>query len=377
MYIIGMIFKIIGILLLCLLGIVLALILSVLFVPIRYRFHWEKHPESSHSVSVKLSWLLHILAFSVEYQENAHYVIRVFGIPIKKGSLQQEDEAEEQEEAWEDVSDDFSEVEKQKSSKKEKKTVKPVEEKRSSGNIENVAEIEIFLQKEKQQNREENVPIDVQKEIDLTKENRTSEKENTKKENVTQAEIETDAQEFDIAVPDPSKKKMHIWEKWMAKWNEFVAFLKKIPKFFKSMFYKARDLWQNVDNKREHVLDQLHIVIDFWRAEETQAGKRLLFGKGKKIGKHILPKKWKGYIRFGLSDPADTGKALGVIAVVGGLVGVLPDIEPDFSQETLEATVDCRGRFQIGYLLWQGLTLWFHEDMQRLKNNFEKVRRAL
>lgn len=377
MYIIGMIFKIIGILLLCVLGIVLALLLSVLFVPIRYRFHWEKHPESSHSVSVKLSWLLHILALSVEYQENTFYVIRVFGIPIKRGSLGQEDEEEQQEEDWEDVSDDFSEEPKQGIFKKDKKSAKTIEEKRSSGNIENKMENEISDQKKKLDNREDNVSEDVQKEIDLAEKNSSSEKENTKKEDVKPIEIDMDAHEFDIAVPKPTKKKVPAWERWLAKWKEFVAFLKKIPKFFKSMFYKVRDLWQNVDNKRLHVLDQFHVVIDFWRAEETQAGKRLLFEKGKKIVKHILPKKWKGYIRFGLSDPADTGKALAVIAVVGGLVGVMPDIEPDFSKETLEATVDCRGRLQIGYVLWQGLTLWFHKDMQRLKNNFEKVRRAL
>lgn len=162
----------------------------------------------------------------------------------------------------------------------------------------------------------------------------------------------------------------------MEKVKRFAALLKKIPTFFKSMFYKVRDLWQNVDNKREHVLKQIHILLDFWQAEENQRGKRLIVTKGKKIVRHIMPKKCKGYIRFGLSNPAATGQALAVISIISGLIGWMPNIEPDFSKETLEGKLYCSGRLQIGYLAWQGFSLWFHEDMKRIKDNFEKVRRA-
>lgn len=389
MYIIGMIFKIIGILLLVLLGIVIVLLLSVLFVPIRYKFRWKKQPEKPHCVYATLSWWLRIIAVSVEYQEQFRYVIRVFGIPVKKGALRQEEETKNEEENWENVSDDFAfgedcsnvfpEESKQETLKKGEETVKIPEGKRASETVENrQGKEEVFPRKEKkeQENVKGNVSKDVQKEMASTKKNRTSKKENTKKEHEKNVEIETDAQEFEIAVPKPLEKKVHIWERWIEKVKRSVFFLKNIPKYFKSMFYKVRDLWQNVDNKREHVLKQIHIVLDLWRAEENQRGKRLIFTKGKKIVRHIIPKKCKGYIRFGLADPAATGQALAVISIISGLVGVMPNIEPDFSKETLEGNFYCRGRLQIGYLLWQGLSLWFHEDMKKVKDNFEKVRRA-
>lgn len=341
MYIIGMIFKIIGILLLVIIGIVLVLLLSVLFVPIRYRFSWEKQEETSHFVRIGLSWLFHILALSVEYQEQICYVIRIFGIPVKKGILQQDEEAQDME-RYEDGTDDIPS--------------------------------ETSFEKKKE-NTEENT---VQREIPIdpffTKKNKTTEKENTKKETM---EIDVDLQEFGIALQSTPKKKISFWKRFLEKAKKFVAFIKKIPNFFKSLFYKVRDLWQNVDGKRTHMMEQIHTVIDFWQAKENQKGKQLIFTKGKKMLAHILPKKWKGQVWFGFSNPAATGQALAVISIVGGLVGIIPNIEPDFSKETLEGKVSCRGRLQIGYLLWLGLSLWFHEDMKRVKDNFEKVRRVL
>lgn len=380
MYIIGMILKIIGILLLLLLGIVLVLLLSVLFVPVRYKFCWEKQPESPHCIHATLSWWLHILALSVEYGERFYYVVRVFGFPVKKGSFRQEGEAEQEEEAWEDVSGDFepdpfsgeSEV-----SPKDRNAKKMEEEKSLSETLEKQKEEEKTSgrrEKGKKKDRKDNASKDVQKEMFSTKKNKTFKKENTKKKNI---DIESDAQEFDIELKNPPKRKLHVWERCVEKAKQFVAFLKKIPSFFKTIFYKIRDLWQNVDGKREHVLRQIRTVLDFWRAEENQGGKKLIFDKGGKIFQHISPKKCKGYIRFGLSDPASTGQALAVISVVSGLVGVMPRIEPDFSKEILEGKFYCRGRLQIGYLVWQGIRLWFHEDMKKIKDNFEKVRRAL
>lgn len=372
MYIIGMIFKIIGILLLLLLGIILVLLLSVLFVPLRYKFKWEKEEETPHCVHVGLSWWLHIVALSVEYQEQFSYVIRVFGIPIKKGTFQQE-ETEQEEESFDSFSDDFVSEETfdkkadfQKKDKEKTKSSSDLEKKKTEEKI-------VFPEENEQKITKDSVSMDAEKEMFSSKKNKTPEKENTKKESI---DIEGDAQEFEVALPSTRKKKTPIWKKWLEKVKRFVAFLKRIPEFFKSLFYKAKDLWQNVGDKKSHVMEKIHMVLDFWQAEENQGGKRLIFAKGKNIVKHILPKKCKGYIRFGLSNPAATGQVLAVISIVGGLAGVMPNIEPDFSKETLEGKFYCRGRLQIGYLLWQGLRLWFHEDMKRVKENFNKVRRA-
>lgn len=59
--------KLIGIILLVLLGIVLTLLVLLLFVPVRYQIKGSVLEDKT--VRVKLHWLLHLLAFSLSYEE--------------------------------------------------------------------------------------------------------------------------------------------------------------------------------------------------------------------------------------------------------------------------------------------------------------------
>lgn len=75
------ILKIIGIVLLCLLGLVLFLFLSVLFVPIRYRF--DGSFDQVLYFKAKITWFLHVISMSVLYKDNKPVMkLKVFGIPL-------------------------------------------------------------------------------------------------------------------------------------------------------------------------------------------------------------------------------------------------------------------------------------------------------
>ncbi|MBR2274877.1 MAG: hypothetical protein IJ873_02265, partial [Lachnospiraceae bacterium] len=75
--------KTIGLILLILLGIVLLLILAVLFVPVRYQLEGVKNTaEQKLEGKAVISWLLHILHISAEYNGELNYCARVFGIPV-------------------------------------------------------------------------------------------------------------------------------------------------------------------------------------------------------------------------------------------------------------------------------------------------------
>jgi len=72
--------KIIGIVLLSLLGILLVLLLIVLFVPVRYRIKgYYKDEFICHG---KITWLLHLLSVSIDFDNELVTSIRVFGIDI-------------------------------------------------------------------------------------------------------------------------------------------------------------------------------------------------------------------------------------------------------------------------------------------------------
>lgn len=74
------VFKWIGIILLCILGLMLLLCLAVLLIPIRYQLSavWQEE----HRVKGSVSWLLHLIHLSFDTDRNQRVCIRIFGIPV-------------------------------------------------------------------------------------------------------------------------------------------------------------------------------------------------------------------------------------------------------------------------------------------------------
>lgn len=72
--------KIIGIVLLSLLGLFLVLLLIILFVPVRYRLKgYYKDEFVCHG---KITWLLHMVSVSIDYDKEAVTAVKILGIDI-------------------------------------------------------------------------------------------------------------------------------------------------------------------------------------------------------------------------------------------------------------------------------------------------------
>lgn len=88
MEILLLILKIIGICLLVLIGILLFLVLSVIFIPVRYRISGKgEFPEKNElEADAVFSWFLHLIHCRIKYDsEGLLLKIRVFGIPLRLG----------------------------------------------------------------------------------------------------------------------------------------------------------------------------------------------------------------------------------------------------------------------------------------------------
>lgn len=84
------ILKIIGIALLCLLGLLLLLIAVILFVPVRYRIQGELK-EKETQIHIRAVWLLHLVSFLGDYAEGAFdYKLKIFGISKKMQDSEEE-----------------------------------------------------------------------------------------------------------------------------------------------------------------------------------------------------------------------------------------------------------------------------------------------
>ncbi|MBD5461175.1 MAG: DUF2953 domain-containing protein [Lachnospiraceae bacterium] len=75
------ILAVLGILLLCLLGLCLTLILLILFVPVRYRISGRKDGKEVEG-AVRVTWLLHLLSVSYRYPQPGEVIVRVAGIRV-------------------------------------------------------------------------------------------------------------------------------------------------------------------------------------------------------------------------------------------------------------------------------------------------------
>lgn len=98
LHIILLVLKIIGIVLLCLLGFLLLSVCLVLFVPVRYLIKAERvaEPESNYALA-RITWLLHIVRVSVFYEnEEIKPIIRLFGIKLNLNKEKKEEKEKKQ-----------------------------------------------------------------------------------------------------------------------------------------------------------------------------------------------------------------------------------------------------------------------------------------
>ncbi|MGN0346774.1 MAG: hypothetical protein ACI4DU_05765 [Lachnospiraceae bacterium] len=85
------ILKIIGIILLSVLGLLFIILLLLLFWPFQYRIAGQKKEELNGYVTI--SWLFHILCVKVFYKNDFNIILRIFGIPIYNHKKKQNKDA--------------------------------------------------------------------------------------------------------------------------------------------------------------------------------------------------------------------------------------------------------------------------------------------
>ena len=93
--------------------------------------------------------------------------------------------------------------------------------------------------------------------------------------------------------------------------------------------------------------------------------------RGAVILRHILPKKVRGYVRFGFSDPAATGQAIGAVGMFLPLIPEGLRVIPDFQEPCLEADVNLKGQIVLFVLLRHGLAIYRDKYVQRVIKKFQ------
>ena len=303
------ILKIIGIILLVLIGLILLAAAVILLVPIRYQGEGARE-EKILSGSVKLTWLLHMISASASLSEDRMKIrIGLFGKTIYPKTKKPSKKSR------------AKKMPKQEAPKKSEKSEKP-----------------------KQQSDT------VSKEVATIYEPQKSISELPKKEKkvvyeAPEAEKKQQSQKEKSARPDVKSKFEAIKQKLLA---------------VKEKFIDSKAGIQKVKNK-----------IDYWKNMLTSAPMKeameFLWKKTKGLLHHILPRKITGRIHFGFEDPSKTGKTLAYFSMLYPFTKENLVIEPEFETEELilEGDIAFRGTIRLGYLVYVALSVVLNKNIRR------------
>lgn len=296
-----LILKIIGIILCVILGIVAV----ILFVPV---FYEADANIDEMDYKVRIHWLAKLIRFEFRWKEKAYAVLKIlwFVIDFTDPEAVAARKAKKEEKA------------RKKLLKQQKKEAKEREKQTRQ------------RQKEAQQEQADREARAQQREAFRKQQEEAGSRENQSEQLLAEDAVGNDAKTEKIVDVDDSRVEVETKKVEAANADE-------------SLYKEA----QNGDAQKASILDKLKsahgtagsildkvktvlAVIRYLREQE------LIFAVWVKLQVfllHIRPRKLSGHLKFGLSNPADTGQILGVIAMVPLFYQTELQIEPDFEAE--------------------------------------------
>ena len=277
------ILKLCGLLLLAAFLLLLAVILAILFVPLRYRadLHFENKPAGC----LTATWLLHAFKAEAVLEEKLRVKIRLLWFTLFDEIL------------WPDEDESASE------------------------------------------------------EDTLPKKSPLSEEEYSSQESVfsddddilSATEVRPDKAETAKAEADaPASEKKRKRSSFLSRIQEWIRrFIVRLTAFFRNIKASAASVQKRYRSFRSIITD-----------EKNRKTFRLVKKQSGALIRHILPRRLKGWIRFGFEDPYYTGKVLTIISPFYGLYGKNISIEPVFDEKVLTGEFCFSGRIRLSKLLW-------------------------
>lgn len=311
------ILKIIGIVLLVILGIMLFLLAVLLFVPVRYSV--KGTVDNNITAEGKISWLCSILRYDFTFQEQElNGEVRIFGFRPKKKERVSEEELEE--EAVPEVKDGGEEV---------------VSDLVSSAGEEDDSEGKIS----------KSVTESESDEI-------SSEKASGRREQNQEVDSDTGRQNRKTSQKSSQSSTKNIF---MRMWDKIKNFLKKIKNFFIG-------IQKRLTGFKEFVVKVKEIVTD----TKNQYAVRRLWEELLYLLKHFGFRKIHTELTFALADPAITGQVLGILCMMPFLYQYDFHIFPDFESESyyIRGSYDVKGRIQLIFLLITFIRIVADKDLR-------------
>lgn len=359
MSVVLLILKIIGIVLLSLIGLCMLLMLLIFLWPFSYRVKAHKDAEVFNA-SARILWLLGVLTATVTYDGEAKLVIRVIGIPVYKMQLyptEKKETADTEEdflgdEEGEDLTDVGNDAEISSDVGSEVANTVNSEGIENAVNSKNTADNEAAEQ-----------TADSEIEDNYVSENEFFDDSFEDSEMLSEEDIDREIEE---RLADTSEE--DAFDK-LPLGKKIKAFIRKI----KELILKCRDKCYNIkgsiDDFIKKVKKKYKEARYYYKLIQhpcIQPAIKKLWKVGKKLMKHMMPRRLKANIEFGSGDPASTMKVYGYYCMIYPFYGKHIKFTPDMENKVLNLDAKLTGRFQIFRMMWAGWTLFADRNIRKL-----------
>ena len=336
LHIILLILKIIGIVLLSIVGLLFLITACVMFVPVRYRIRIsreEGEDKPPAAVYVKVTWLLHLLNILVRYPHQLTVRVRIlfftiFRIPEKQRKRDKEKNENMNREKKKDKGSVKEEIiSTEENTEKESANPENTENTDNSDNTDNIENTEDIREKEK-------IP-----------ENNESREEDSK----------PDMQEAEYT---GHKGKIRGFI------DKIKQIINKIKEFFKNIRYTIREFCDKI----KAVSDNIQYYREVLESDSFRRSLQLCKGELGWVFKKLKPDKFEADFIVGMEDPATTGEILAICGMMYPLIGQNVRIVGDFDcdKQHIEGQLYMRGRIRAFTFLRMVLRIYFNKDIKKL-----------
>lgn len=314
-----LVLKIAGIILAVLLGIVFAAAAAVLFVPVRYTAdaQYDKNSGKKPVLRVRVTWLLHLFRFFMEYNEDFKMRAQVLFFPLYDSERPIEPGIKEQ---------------KEKASKKKQKA----------------GERTVF---DEQPQKSGVQAQEVRKRIEQEPPQETG--------------SETEAEQTAEENPRAFRKKPSLTEKFKCFGERIKQVCRQIKAFFIRIAQTIRGIFDKSVSLKETVQEKITHLSEMLQDEENRELVHFLWEQLKRLLQKIRPKKYRLRIRYGFEDSETTGWLAVRLAVLYGLLGLDIELIPDFEESVFEGEGMIKGKIRLAGILMIAGKVYFNRLVQK------------
>ena len=367
------ILKVLGIILLSILGLLLIIILLFLFVPFVYKIR-VKYVDKQLEAEGEVSFLFRLLRARAAYKDELSYEAKAAFFTLISSEKAGRDEEDGKEAHKESKAADV---------KAEDTSLKTTEAGTSTGITGPEEAEEAKVETGTRQEAETQIPKstvverELEAEADSKQVNNQPESfkpEDSKIEDGTQVDRKQELcgqvnEENKAGKKAKSKKAKKQKSKKTKKKLNIFAKIEEIKEKIEAKWTAFKETFLSLNNKKE-------AVLKFINAEGTADGIFYLLTQSKILIKMILPKKIKGWLRFGTGDVYTEGQYLTYLCFVYPLYAGKFDIIPDWEEEVIEVDASFSGKIRMFAMLLIGLKLLFSKKVKALLRNFNRCKKS-